>query len=157
MILEKELVIPAGKGAAFTADKGQICRVIALEGEQCLDAVFLNARDHRERFHTFFSYSFNCKQGTGNAFHCKTLYSGPPWERPMMSVLEDTVKRHFVLCSGRCSPMIYRLRDNAEGHPNYMDLRAEIDILCAISACPDDLSICNNHKPKPVGVKIFRN
>jgi len=38
---------------------------------------------------------------------------------------------------------------------DYMDLRAEMDILCAISACPDDTSVCNNHKPKPVGVKIF--
>jgi uncharacterized protein YcgI (DUF1989 family) len=109
-----------------------------------------------------------------------------------------------VVCSGRCSPAIYRLRDNIEGHPScqenlaealapyglaahevpdvfnmfmnagindkgliyinpptskkgdYMDLRAEMDILCAISACPDDLSPCNNFRAKPVGVKIFK-
>jgi uncharacterized protein len=203
LTLERELVIPAGEGRAFTVKKGQVCRVIALDGEQCLDAVFLNANDHRERFHTWFSYSFNCKLGTGDAFHCKTLFSGPPWERPMMTVLADTVKRHFLVCSGRCSPMIYRLRDHVEDHPScqqnladalaphgigahevpdvfnmfmnagvgadglirigppmakkgdYMDLRAEMDILCAISACPDDKSVCNNHKPKPVGVEIF--
>jgi len=204
LTLEKELVIPAGEGRAFTIRKGQVCRVTALEGEQCLDAVFLNADDYRERFHTWFSYSFNCKLGTGNAFHCKTLFSGPPWERPMLTVLEDTVKQHFVLCSGRCSPMIYRLRDGVEeGHAScqgnlaaalapfgigehevpdvfnmfmnagvgadgliyirppkskrgdYMDLRAEMNILCAISACPDDKSACNNHKPKPVGIQLF--
>jgi uncharacterized protein YcgI (DUF1989 family) len=203
LVLANELVIPAGKGASFTIDKGQVCRITALEGEQCLDAVFLNARDRRETFHAWFSYSFNCKLGTGDAFHCKTLFSGPPWERPMLTVLEDTVKRHYVPCSARCSPMIYRLRDGVEGHPScqenlaealaphglgahqvpdvfnmfmnagidsnglitirpptakkgdYMDLRAEMDILCAISACPDDLSDCNNHKPKPVGVRIF--
>ena len=203
MKLEKELVIPAGKGDSFTFKKGQVARIIALEGEQCLDATFLNANDYRERFHTFFSYSFNTKLGTGNQAWCKTLFSGPPFERPMMSVLEDKVKQHFVVCSGRCSPMIYRLRDKVEGHPScqenlaealkpyglgthevpdvfnmfmnaridekgmiyigpptakkgdYMDLRAEMDILCAISACPDDTSVCNNHKPKPVGVKIF--
>jgi uncharacterized protein len=203
LTVEKELVIPAGKGCAFSIRKGQVCRVTALEGEQCLDAVFLNADDHRERFHTWFSYSFNCKLGTGNAFHCKTLFSGPPWERPMLTVLEDTVKQHFVVASGRCSPMIYRLRDGVEGHPScqgnlaaalapygigehevpdvfnmfmnagvgadgliyihppkskrgdYMDLRAEMNVLCAISACPDDKAVCNNHKPKPVGIKLF--
>jgi uncharacterized protein YcgI (DUF1989 family) len=90
--LERELVIPAGESGAFIIKAGQVCRVIALDGEQCLDAVFLNANDHRERFHTYFSYSFNCKLGTGDAFHCKTLFSGPPWERPMLTVLEDTVK-----------------------------------------------------------------
>jgi uncharacterized protein YcgI (DUF1989 family) len=203
LTLVKELVIPAGKGDAFTIEKGQVCRIIALEGEQCLDAVFLNAQDHRETFHAWFSYSYNCKLGTGDAFHCKTLFSGPPWERPMLTVLEDTVKRHYVPCSGRCSPMIYRLRDGVEGHPScqenlaaalaphglgahevpdvfnmfmnagidangmitirpptarkgdYMDLRAEMDILCAISACPDDMSVCNNHRPKAVGVNVF--
>ena len=201
--MPNEIVIPAGTGRAFTVRKGQRCRIIALEGEQCLDAVFLNAADHRERFHAWFSYSFNCKLGTGNAFHCKTLFSGPPWERPMLTVLEDTVKQHFVICSGRCSPMIYRLRDGVEGHAScqgnlaealaphgigehevpdvfnmfmnagvgsdgliyirppkskkgdYMELRAEMDILCAISACPDDKSSCNNGTPKPVGVQIF--
>ena len=203
LTLDRELVIPAGEGGAFAIRKGQVCRVIALEGEQCLDAVFLNGNDYRERFHTYFSYSFNCKLGTGDAFHCKTLFSGPSWERPMLTVLADTVKRHFLVSSGRCSPMIYRLRDHVEGHPScqqnladalkpygigahevpdvfnmfmnagigadglifihpptakkgdYMDLRAEMDILCAISACPDDKSVCNNYKPKPVGIKIF--
>lgn len=201
--LENELVIPAGEARAFTIRKGQVCRITALEGEQCLDAVFLNAADHRERFHAWFSYSFNCKLGTGNAFYCKTLFSGPPWERPMLTVLEDTVKQHFVVCSGRCSPMVYRLRDGVDGHAScqgnlaaalapygigehdvpdvfnmfmnagvgadgliyirppksrkgdYMDLRAEMDVLCAISACPDDKSVCNNYRPKPVGIKLF--
>ena len=123
----------------------------------------------------------------------------------MMTVLEDTVKRHFLLSPARCSPMIYRLWGLPDGHPScqenlaaalapyglgphqvpdvfnmfmnatiddktgglrvdpptakkgdYMELRAEMDILCAISACPDDHSPCNNGKPKPVGVKIFR-
>ena len=80
-VLERKLVIQAGKGAAFTIPKNGVCRIIALEGAQCLDAVFLNASDLRERFHAWFSYSFNCKLGTGNAFHCGTLFSGPPWER----------------------------------------------------------------------------
>ena len=199
-----EFVIPAGMGKAFTVEKGQVLEITALEGEQCLDAVFFNARDYRETFHTFYSYSLNCKEGIGDAFHLKKLYSKPPWERVMMTVVEDTVKNHFAICGGRCSPSIYRLRDGIEkGHPScqenlaaaiepfglgahdvpdvfnifmnagvdkngliyikpslskkgdHISLRADMDILCAISACPDDLSPCNNGVPKPVGIRIL--
>ena len=38
---------------------------------------------------------------------------------------------------------------------DHLDLRAEMDVLCAVSACPDDLSVCNNHKAKPLGIEIF--
>ena len=37
---------------------------------------------------------------------------------------------------------------------DYIDMRAEMDILTGISACPSD-SIVNNYVPKPLGVKIF--
>jgi len=198
-----DLVIPAGEARAFTVPTGRILRITALEGEQCCDAIFFNANNHRETFHAWYSYSFNCKEGTGNAFHLKTLYSKPPFERAMLTVVDDTVGNHFVICGGRCSPGIYRLRDGAEGHRNcqgnlaeaiapyglgphevpdcfnifmnagvderglmyirpplsrrgdHLDLKAEMDVLCAVSACPDDLSVCNNGKPKPVGIQIL--
>jgi uncharacterized protein YcgI (DUF1989 family) len=198
-----DLVVPAGEARAFTIAKGRILRITALEGEQCCDAIFFNANDHRETFHAWYSYSFNCKEGTGNAFHLTTLYSKPPFERAMLTVVDDTVRSHFVICGGRCSAGIYRRRDGVEGHPNcqdnlaqaiapyglqahevpdcfnvfmnagvderglmyirpprsrrgdHLDLRAEMDILCAISACPDELSVCNNGKAKPLGITIL--
>ncbi len=38
---------------------------------------------------------------------------------------------------------------------SYIDLRAEMNILAAISACPGDKSPTNDFKPKALGVKIF--
>jgi uncharacterized protein len=38
---------------------------------------------------------------------------------------------------------------------SYIDLRAEMNILAAISACPGDRSPTNDFKPKALGVKIF--
>ena len=38
---------------------------------------------------------------------------------------------------------------------DYIDMRAEMDILTAISACPGD-RIVNDYRPKPLGVKIFQ-
>ena len=37
---------------------------------------------------------------------------------------------------------------------DHIDLRAEMDILCAISACPST-GVCNNGIPKPVGVELL--
>ena len=38
---------------------------------------------------------------------------------------------------------------------DFVELRAEMDLLCGISNCPDELGIYNDHKTKPLGVQIF--
>jgi len=39
---------------------------------------------------------------------------------------------------------------------DYMDLRAEMNILAAVSACPADTSPTNNGKSNPLGIKIYQ-
>jgi uncharacterized protein YcgI (DUF1989 family) len=38
---------------------------------------------------------------------------------------------------------------------DHIDLRAEMNVLAAISACPSDNSPTNDFRAKPLGVKIF--
>jgi len=38
---------------------------------------------------------------------------------------------------------------------DYIDLRAEMDVLAGISACPSDKARTNNGRPNPLGIKIF--
>ena len=38
---------------------------------------------------------------------------------------------------------------------DYVDLLAEMDLLCAVSACPSDMGQTNEGNPKPLGVQIF--
>ena len=38
---------------------------------------------------------------------------------------------------------------------DYIDLRAEMDILAAVSACPSEVSPTNGWKTNPLGIKIF--
>ena len=38
---------------------------------------------------------------------------------------------------------------------DYVDLRAEMDLLVAISACPQDRNPCNAFNPTPIGVVIY--
>jgi uncharacterized protein YcgI (DUF1989 family) len=39
---------------------------------------------------------------------------------------------------------------------DYLDLRAEIDLLVGISACPSDRTATNGYNPTPIGVQVFR-
>jgi len=38
---------------------------------------------------------------------------------------------------------------------DYIDLLAEMDLLCAISACPNELAVFNAYEAKPLGIQIF--
>jgi len=41
------------------------------------------------------------------------------------------------------------------GPDDYIDIRADMDILAAVSACPADTSPTNGGKSGPLGIKIF--
>ena len=41
------------------------------------------------------------------------------------------------------------------GPDDYIDLRAEMDVLAAVSACPSDRNETNGGSTKPLGIKIF--
>jgi len=38
---------------------------------------------------------------------------------------------------------------------DYIDLLAEMDLLCAISNCPDEMGVYNDFSVKPLGIQIF--
>ena len=132
-----------------------------------------------------------------------TLWSRPPYERLMMTVIDDPVGVHFAWNGGRCSAGVYAVRDGIEsGHRtcqgnleeavqpwgvdpdlipdvfnvfmytdvvdehrlvfrespaeagDYIDLRAEIDVLAAVSACPSETSASNGGEPKRIGLEV---
>jgi uncharacterized protein YcgI (DUF1989 family) len=180
--------IPKGEGRAFAVRMGQIVRIgQGAGGAQVGDLNAWNLDDSREAFH-------GARTAGYHGMHVTTgdqLWSTPPGERPMFTIVEDTVARrrsprgalqHDVLL-GRCSRKIrlwrygsdtpgcqeilaaaiepYGLRpehvhnafnafmytgidaeDRTFFEPSdalptdYLDLRAEIDCLVAISACP---------------------
>lgn len=49
----------------------------------------------------------------------------------------------------------FTIQPTKVGPDDYIDLRAEMDVLAAISACPADTSPTNGGKSNPLGVKIF--
>ena len=123
--LIEEFVIPKCSAKAFLLKKGQVLRVIAHEGKQVADLKFFNAYDYREQFASHWSEGINGLQGIGGARKLTKLYSKPPWERAMLTVVDDKVGDHFP--NGSCSEKILQYDpDLIEGDKTCMDLFAEI-------------------------------
>ena len=197
--LIEDFIIPATYGKAFLVKQGQILSIIQVEGPQMVDAVFLNANDHKEVFHAGMTAAINMMTGEGTMTKVKKLYSKPPRDNVMMEVLEDAVGVHLAWNGGRCSrsfyeglgqqnhrscqdnlaevlapfglteddvPDVFNAFMNVTGieqgvfetvNPvskkgDFISLRAEMDILAAVSACPFDLI----YTPKPLQIQIVQ-
>jgi len=100
-------------GTAFEMKKGQLLRVIDLEGEQVADLIAFSREDKREWLSSGRSIDYANKiyLTTGNI-----LYSNR--SRPMFTIVADDVGRHdFLLtpCSRETFQIIYK---NKADHPS---------------------------------------
>jgi uncharacterized protein len=212
--IAEEFIVPASHGRGCIVKKGQVLRISLVEGKQVADVSFLNADNPREGFHVGQTLALNMLEGSGNLQRVSKLYSRPPYENVMLTVVDDPVGVHFAWMGGRCSPGIYEVRNrmgigrhvDAGSHRtcqqnleeavapfgvepdmvpdvfnvfmvnddkatfqegrmvflppvadkgDYIDLRAEMNVLAAISACPNDQDAVNDGRPKPLGVSVF--
>ncbi len=201
-VLER-VVIGPGRGRAVEVRAGQVLRIVAVDGPQVADTTFVALDNPREGYHAGQTVALNMLAGTGSMRRVTTLWSRPPYERPMLTVIDDPVGVHFAWNGGRCSRQVYAIRDGIEsGHRtcqgnleeavqpwgvapdlipdvfnvfmrtdvvdehtlvfrpspatagDWIDLRAEIDVLAAVSACPSETSASNGGKPKPIGLEV---
>jgi hypothetical protein len=210
----EEFTVPARHGRGCIVKRGQILRIVEAEGKQVADVSFLNADNHREGFHAGQTLALNMLEGTGDLRRITKLYSRPPYENVMLTVVDDPVGVHFAWMGGRCSPGIYEVRNrmgigrevdvsshrtcqqnleeavapfgvDADMVPDvfnvfmrnddratfeegrmmflppvadkgdYIELRAEMNVLAAISACPNDQDAVNDGVPKALGIQIL--
>ena len=87
----RDLVVPRCTGKSLRVNKGQVFRVIQYEGKQVLDLTFLNAHNYKEHFASEFSAVLNSMQGMGGYYRLTKLYSKPPYENLMATVMDDKV------------------------------------------------------------------
>src|SRR5687767_9933160 len=93
----KEFIIPKCTGKAFELRKGELLRVIAIEGKQVADMTAINLHDFRETFSSHLTAGLN-----GASLRRATLlYSRPPFFRPLLTVVDDKAKVHWI--HGRCT------------------------------------------------------
>jgi uncharacterized protein YcgI (DUF1989 family) len=114
MELLDSFLVPKATGKAFVVKAGQILRITQPDGPQVIDFDAFSLEDPREYLLT----SATRRYGPSHVTTGDTLWSGGLRERPMFTIVADTVDHQFSesgaithdVVSGRCSQSSRNLR-----------------------------------------------
>lgn len=130
--LVREHLLEPGTGKAFPVLRGQVIRVQQTTGEQCADFNAFNLHDYKEFFHTGRTrHMHGMHPSTGDH-----LWSAPPRDRPIMTIVEDTCGTNDILYP-RCSALLFDLHFGLAPHTNCHDIQAEAQREYGLT--PDDV------------------
>lgn len=90
-------VVAAGEPFMKMVKKGQVFRILDLEGNQAVDTLFYNARDTEERYD-----ANNSIREQGNIYLTTGTILRSNEGKPMLTIIADTCGRHDTL-GGACS------------------------------------------------------
>jgi uncharacterized protein len=195
-ILRDETIAPAGHFGAEIR-KGQVLRIVDIEGQQVADLVTINAHNLAERLSVMNTINLN-KQVFPRVGY--VLYSDEA--SAMMTIIADTCGVHDMLagaCSRYTNERRYGVKDTKNCRDNlaaalepwgigwkdvpfnmnvfmncpigsdgnwsiqvpkskagdYIDFRAEMDVIAAFSNCPQIHNACNAFRLKPLRAVIY--
>jgi uncharacterized protein len=191
-------VVPPGRPWGHRIAKGEMLRLIDIEGQQAVDFLCYDAQDPTDRYS-----SMNTVKVQGNIYVDKGTVLYSDLGKALFTVVEDTCGKHDTIY-GCCSEPNNRLRYgvsgthscfdnftealaqfgldrtyivsnvnffmavpidgvgsalNIFGHSkagNYVDLRAERDVLAVLSNCPQMHNPCNAYNLTPIRAIIWR-
>jgi uncharacterized protein YcgI (DUF1989 family) len=130
--LVTERLMQPGTGVALPVLRGQVLRISQTEGRQCADFNAFNLHDYREHFHTGRTRHMHGIHPTEGDH----LWSAPPRDRVMMTILRDTCGTNDVLYP-RCSALLFDLHFGLSPHTNCHDIQAEAQREYGLT--PDDV------------------
>jgi uncharacterized protein len=119
----QQLVMEPTTGKGIPVMRGQVLRIRQVGKGQCLDFNAFNLHDYKEFFHcgrTRHMHGLNPTKGDH-------LWSAPPRDRPMFTIIEDTVGTNDVNYP-RCSAFLFEYHFGFDTHPahsNCHDILAE--------------------------------
>ena len=196
-----DAVVNAGDPWIHEIKKGQVFRILDLEGNQAVDTLFFNARDSEERYS-----AADTVRAQGALYLTAGTQLMSSEGRVMLTITADTCGRHDTLggaCSCESNTVRYALdkrpmhscrdsflhalahydgdltkrdltsninffmnvpvtpqggltfADGMSAPGKYVEMRAEMDVLCLISNCPQLNNPCNAYNPTPVRVLIW--
>ena len=195
--IHEDVIVPAREPWSTKMRKGEILRIIDLEGQQAVDFLCYNADDSTDRYNAANTIKLN-----GNIYLGKDSGMWSVRARKLMTFIEDTCGSHDTLY-GCCSVEIDDVRfgkNNGQGCQgnfeaelakhglgskdvvaninlfmnvpvetngdvaiapgvskagDYVDLRAEIDVLAVLSNCPEALNNAAGFEPTPIRVIVY--
>ena len=196
-----DAVVNAGDPWIHEIKKGQVFRILDLEGNQAVDTLFFNARDSEERYS-----AADTVRAQGALYLTAGTQLMSSEGRVMLTITADTCGRHDTLggaCSCESNTVRYALdkrpmhscrdsflhalahydgdltkrdltsninffmnvpvtpqggltfADGVSAPGKYVEMRAEMDVLCLISNCPQLNNPCNAYNPTQVRVLIW--
>jgi len=196
-----DTVVDAGDPWIHEIKKGQVFRILDLEGNQAVDTLFFNARDPEERYS-----AADTVRAQGALYLTAGTQLMSTEGNVMLTITADTCGRHDTLggaCSCESNTVRYALdkrpmhscrdsflhalahydgdltkrditsninffmnvpvtpeggltfADGVSAPGKYVEMRAEMDVLCLISNCPQLNNPCNAYNPTPVRVLIW--
>lgn len=195
----REVIVPAREYLSLEVKKGQVLRLIDIEGQQVIDLFAFNLNDLQERSSAWATRGINEKWRImeGHSIfsqRCNKMYT----------IIDDKVGKN-VLDGGFCTEEINYARYGIKGTRNcrdnfimavapyglttkdiqedgnatffmnlapapdgayvigepikqpgrYIDLLADVDLLVAISNCPQEHNPCNAFHPTPVKIVVY--
>ncbi len=192
----RDVTVAAGDPWLGAIKRGQIFRIVDLEGNQAVDTLFFNEHDTRERY----SASDTIRM-QGNLYLTAGTILRANTGAPLLTLIADTCGRHDTLggaCSSESNTVRYgqhtksmhscrdsfllaiataglpldkrditnninffmnvpvtpagklTFEDGISAGGKYVEMRAEMDVLCLISNCPQLNNPCNGYNPTPI-------
>jgi urea carboxylase-associated protein 1 len=194
----EDTVVPARGSWSRKLAKGQMMRIVDLEGKQAVDFLCYNANDYADRYAAADTMKINPSGiflSTGTVLYSVGL-------TPLFTIVADTCGKHDTIggcCSAALNTFRYKVgyqpncRDNFLGElkkygmgpkdmaanvnffmyvpvgedgdmdmgpsiskpGDYVDLRADNDVLAVISNCPQINNPVNDYNPTPIRVMVW--
>ncbi len=193
--------MPAGEPWLGRIERGQVLRIVDLEGNQAVDTLFFNADDPRDRYS-----AVDTIRAQGNLYLSAGSRLVSTEGTHLLTIVADTCGRHDTIggaCSAESNTVRYghmtksmhncrdsfllaaaraklplgkrdlsaninffmnvpvtpdgglTFADGISGSGKYVELRAESDVLCLISNCPQLNNPCNAYNPTPISVLVW--
>lgn len=111
----EDRVLAAGEPWSGIVEKGQVLRLVDLEGQQAVDFLCYNAADPSERYN-----AADTMKIAGSLFISQGTRLFSDMGNVLFTVIEDTCGRHDTI-GGCCSRESNRVRYGVEGQPNCRD------------------------------------
>jgi uncharacterized protein YcgI (DUF1989 family) len=111
--LVEDLVVPAGGSWSRRIDKGQVLRIVDLEGKQAVDFLVYNAHDPQDRYAAADTMKINPAGiflSTGSVLYSVGL-------TPLLTIVADTCGKHDTI-GGCCSAALNTFRYGVGYQPN---------------------------------------
>jgi uncharacterized protein YcgI (DUF1989 family) len=132
----QHVVVAALTGRAFVVPAGHVARIVCHAGPQIVDVMIFNRHDPRERL--WANQTLNREGICLSTF--SRLWGSLPMFRPLMTIVEDTVKnvpsettaRHHCILGAHCNPRFWRWGLGTDDHPFAQRTNCFYNLLSAI-------------------------